>query len=245
MVIQALAAAAAQYGMGKIEANSANKASKKSELRGAAIANWLAQQQYNREVDAYKHRYQWTKESLQEAGYNQALAFMNGGSASNPSSGGTASYAPSSAKGVNMGNISDILNTNRENETAKVQRELFLAQKEKMNAETLGQLEQNKWISPKTRKEIDEATSRIAVNATQSAKNNAETQKTLEEAEQIKGGLFKKIVGTDPDTAAKILNTIPLIGGAGLMGGIVKGYKAYKAMRTARGFGNFIKSIGK
>lgn len=180
MVLQALGAAAGQYAMSKIEANSANAMNKKSEKRGAIISDWLAQQAFERqkawEKERATHAHQWEMQDLKAAGLNPALTAMGGQGAATGSIGGTATYAPTSAKGVNMGNITDFLKNSREDRLADYQELIAKANSAKAIQETANLAEQNPHISEKMKSEIAYNQAASANAIAQTAKNQMETE---------------------------------------------------------------------
>lgn len=149
-----------------INANSANAKSKRNALTQTFLNNWLAENQYNREVDAYKHRYQWTRDDLKAAGYNQALAFMNGGSAPAPSGGGSSGgVSAAQVHKADTPNLSQYLAQSTNARLADYQELLAKANSAKAVQETANLAEQNPNISKQMKSEI--------------AKNQAESANAL------------------------------------------------------------------
>lgn len=138
-----------------INANSANAKSKRNAITQMFMNNWLAEQQYNREVEAYKHRYEWTRQSLKEAGYNQALAFMNGGSAPTPSTGGSAGgVSAAQVAKAKAPDLSQFLQQSTNARLADYQELLAEAYSAKAVQETANLAEANPYISKKMKSEI-------------------------------------------------------------------------------------------
>lgn len=170
------AAGLGQAVMEGINARSANATAKKNALSQMFMNNWLAEQQYNREVDAYKHRYEWTRQSLKEAGYNQALAFMNGGSAPAPSTGGSAGgVSAAQVAKAETPNLSQFLQQTTNARLADYQELLAKANSAKAVQETANLAEANPYISKKMKSEIA-ANQGLSANAlAQASKAQMET----------------------------------------------------------------------
>lgn len=159
-----------------INANSANAKSKKNAITQMFMNDWLAQQQYKREVDAYKHRYEWTRQSLKEAGYNQALAFMNGGNAPAPSTGGNASgVSAAQVAKAETPNLSQFLQQSTNARLADYQELLAKANSAKAVQETANLAEENPYISKKMKSEIAKNQALSANALAQASKAQMET----------------------------------------------------------------------
>lgn len=253
MVLATLGALAGSYAMDKISQNSQNASAKKSAKSQAIYQDWLNQQQFERQTAWEKEKmlnsYQWTMQDMKNAGLNPILGMAQNGatSASAPSgAGGTSALA--NTRGLNLAEAFEKTNNAfiqkqiLDNTTAKTNAEIA-----NIDANTLNTLEKAKWITPKERQSIQESESRIALNATQSAKNVQESQKIHEETNQILNGIGDKLLGTGKGTTtSKIITGLSMLGGGGaLLKGAKLGYNAYKGAKTAKGFGKFIASINK
>lgn len=159
-----------------INANSANVKSKRNSKTNMFMNNWLAEQQYNREVEAYKHRYEWTRQSLKEAGYNQALAFMNGGNATSPSTGGNAGgVSAAQVAKAETPNLAQYLQQSTNARLADYQELMAKANSAKAVQETANLAEENPYISKKMKSEIAHNQAMSANALAQSSKAQMET----------------------------------------------------------------------
>lgn len=164
---------------------------------GAFGGKAAAEQNWKYQKEAMQNAHQWEVADLEKAGLNPALS-AGGNGASTGGAGGSGS-----PQGDVFGTVLSMINTATsamkqitETEQVAAQKELTEAQTELTNTQTLNTAKEGNWIDPKTEKEIEEATSRIAQNKTTSAL--AEEQTNL-----IKGGTAAKYVGTQLFESAK------------------------------------------
>lgn len=236
-------------------ANKSAGSAKKANALNAIMAYELQERQENFEKWKLANSYQETMKDMQKAGINPKLGLSNNGATSAGSIGSSFAGAQQ-GDFSSLGNLGNSLNTlgqsiktakqlDQQDSQIEINRQQALSNINKQEAETINIIKEGKWIDPKNKKALEEAESRILNNSSQSAKNNAITQKTIEETNQIRNGLVDKLMGTNPTMIKGLVNSVGMLGVGSVMGGALKGIQAIKKARTAKQFGQFLNSIGK
>lgn len=226
------------------------KSSATSAKKQMAFQMMQQMMQQSWEKQKMQHAHQWEMQDLKNAGLNPALTAMGGSGASGGSIGmGSGAMADTSGYTASanaiLESVKNSINSAQTEKRIENENAMTEAEVANKNADTLNKMEEYPWISKKNTKAIEEAESRIINNQINSAKQTAETHKIQEEINETKGGLITKVFGTDPTKVQGAVNALGLIGGGGVLGGALKGYKAFKAIRSAKNFGKFVNSIGK
>lgn len=142
----------------------------------------------NYQKEFAQNAHQWETEDLKKAGLNPILSA--GGSGAAASGGGTAGTGSVGITDV-ANSANAIMQTVSNIDLQEKQAENAQADAELKKAETAGVMKQNGWIDPKAEKDIEETTSRILSNKSNSARQVAETKKAKGDPRTILGSIFE------------------------------------------------------
>lgn len=156
-----------------------------NDLTGATSAAEL-NNKYQKEFA--KNAHQWETEDLKKAGLNPILSA--GGSGASASGGGTAGTGSLGITDI-ANSAGSLLQTASNINLQEEQTKNTAADSELKKAQTAGVMKQNGWIDPKAEKDIEEATSRILSNKSNSARQVAETKKAKGDPRTMLGSIFE------------------------------------------------------
>lgn len=156
-----------------------------NDITGATSAANL-NNKYQKEFAQNAH--QWETDDLKKAGLNPILSAGGGGAAaSGGGTAGTGSIGITDAANSAAGLLQTVSNIDLQ----KSQEDAADADAELKRAQAAGVMKNNGWIDPKAEKDMEEATSRILSNKSNSARQVVETRKAKGDPRTMLGSLFE------------------------------------------------------